>query len=83
MNNGNIGWVNDECIVSATSVSNTVTKKVSNCSMLNLRTSASYGDNIYKAVKVGTQVEYLGTENGWAKIKYDGRTLYCGSKYLK
>ena len=84
LNNGNIGWVNDECIVSVGTVSNNiVTKKVSNCSMLNLRTSASYGNNIYKAVKAGTQVEYLGTENGWAKIKYDGRTLYCGSKYLK
>ena len=63
-------------------------KTIANCSMLNLRTSASYknktkNDNIYKTVKAGTQVEYLGIENGWAKVQYEGRTLYCGKDYLK
>ena len=43
----------------------------------------SYGNNVYKAVKAGTKVEYLGIENGWAKISYEGRTLYCGKNYLK
>lgn len=62
--------------------SNVVIKTVSNCSMLNLRNSAGYGTNVYKAVSRGTQVEYLGTENGWAKIKYEGRILYCGRNYL-
>ncbi len=80
LNNGQIGWVNDECIVGKESVN---TKTISNCYWLNLRTSASYGNNIYKAVKAGTKVEYLGMESGWAKIKYDGRILYCGSSYLK
>lgn len=80
LNNGQIGWVNDECIVGKESVN---TKTVSNCWWLNLRMSASYGNNIYKAVKAGTKVEYLGMESGWAKIKYDGRILYCGSSYLK
>ena len=50
--------------------------------MLNLRTTPSYENNIYKAVNAGTQVEYIGMEKGWAKIRYEGRTLYCGSKYL-
>lgn len=58
-------------------------KTIGNCSMLNLRTSASYGNNIYKAVKAGTQVEYLGIKNGWAEIKFDGRILYCGKTFLK
>ncbi|MCI8655244.1 MAG: CHAP domain-containing protein [Clostridia bacterium] len=62
--------------------SNVVTKTVSNCSMLNLRTTAGYGNNVYKAVNAGTQVEYTGLENGWAKIKFDGKTLYCGKNYL-
>ncbi len=61
----------------------TVYKIVSNCSWLNLRTSASYGNNIYKAVKAGTKLEYLGTNNGWANVKYEGKSLYCGPKYLK
>ena len=58
-------------------------KTIGGCSMLNLRNSANYGNNIYKAVKAGTQVEYIGIQNGWAKIIYEGKTLYCGKNYLK
>lgn len=79
LDDGNIGWVNDDCIIKEQPV---VLKTVANCYWLNLRTAPSYGDNIYTAVQAGTQVEYLGMEAGWAKIKYDGRTLYCGSSYL-
>ena len=81
LENGNIGWTNDDCIVSK--VETKVYKTVVNCSWLNLRTSPSYGNNIYKSVKKGTKLEYLGTTNGWAKVKYEGKTLYCGAKYLK
>lgn len=85
LNNGAIGWVNDDCIVSNGTSNETpkTYKVVANCSWLNLRTSAGYGDNIYKAVKAGTKVEYLGLSNGWAKIKYSNKTLYCGKNYLK
>lgn len=81
LDDGNIGWVNDNCIV--TKVETTTYMTVSNCNYLNLRTSASYGNNIYKCVKAGTKVEYLGMYNGWARIKYNGKTLYCGKSYLK
>lgn len=60
-----------------------VYKTISNCYWLNLRKSTSYGNNIYKAVKAGTKVEYLGLSNGWAKIKFENRILYCGKNYLK
>lgn len=80
LDNGNIGWTNDNCIVS--SYTKTY-KTVTNCSYLNLRSKASYGDNIYTSVKAGTKLEYLGMENGWAKVVYKDKTLYCGSKYLK
>jgi hypothetical protein len=60
-----------------------VYKTISNCYWLNLRTSASYGNNIYKAVKAGTKVEYLGLVNDWAKIKFENRILYCRKNYLK
>ena len=85
LNDGAIGWVNDSCIVSETTPTETTKtyKVVANCSYLNLRTSAGYGDNIYKSVKAGTKVEYLGLSNGWAKIKYSNKTLYCGKNYLK
>ena len=81
LENGNIGWVNDDCIV--INVATSVYKTVSNCYWLNLRLSDSYGDNIYKAVKEGTKVEYLGLSNGWAKIKYENKILYTGKSYLK
>lgn len=78
LDNGNIGWVNDSCIVS-----NNVTKTVSNCSYLNLRTTSSYGENIYCSVQAGRKLEYLGMENGWAKVMFNNRELYCGASYLK
>jgi hypothetical protein len=80
LDNGNIGWVNDECIVNTTNIQY---KYVTNCYWLNLRTSPSYGNNIYTSVKVGTKVEYLGIVNGWAKIKYQNKILYCGNSYLR
>ena len=81
IDDGGLGWANDDCITGK--AENKVYKTVTNCSWLNLRTSASYGNNIYKAVKKGNKVEYLGLSNGWAKIKYDNKTLYCGKNYLK
>ena len=79
LDNGNIGWINDDCVVTAPKVE---TRKVANCWWLNLRTGSFYGNNIYTAVKAGTVVEYLGMENGWAKIRYNGQVLYCGASYL-
>ena len=81
LDDGNIGWVNDACITGiATPI---VYKTVANCSWLNLRTTPAYSNNIYKAVKAETKVEYLGLSSGWAQIKYQGRILYCGKQYLK
>ena len=79
LDNGNIGWVNDDCITEE--IPKTY-KTVTNCYWLNLRTSPNYGNNIYKSVPRGTKVEYLGMKNGWAEIIYNGKTLYCGASYL-
>ncbi len=80
LDNGNIGWVNDDCIVKEQPK---IYKTVTNCYWLNLRTTSSFGNNVYKAVKAGTKVEYIGIKNGWAEIRYDNKILYCGSQYLK
>lgn len=80
LDNGYIGWVNDECIIRE---EHKEYRTVSNCYWLNLRTTPSYGDNIYTAVEAGTRLEYLGMEDGWAKVRYDDRNLYCGEGYLK
>ena len=78
LDDGNIGWINDNCIIDE----KTDIRTIKNCYYLNLRTSASYGNNIYSVVQSGTKVEYLGEENGWAKIKYNNKILYCGKGYL-
>lgn len=59
---------------------------------LNLRTSTyvtnpdgtKYDANIYAPVKRGVAVVQIGvSKNGnWAKIKYDGKVLYCNTAYL-
>lgn len=77
---GDLGWCDGSSLTKVTP--GATYKTVGNCYWLNLRTTPSYGNNIYKAVPKGTKVEYLGMESGWAKIKYDNRTLYCGSSYL-
>lgn len=50
---------------------------------LNMRSSAGYGNNVITVLKAGTAVEYLGMSDGWAKIKYNKKTGYVGSSYLK
>lgn len=47
-----------------------------------LRSTEAYGNNIICVIPKGsTVVYYSGT--GWAKVKYNGITGYCGYKYLK
>lgn len=78
LDNGALGWINEECIIHPITY-----KVVFNCSYLNLRTSSSYGNNIYYSIQAGRELEYLGMENGWAKVKFNNQILYCGAKYLK
>lgn len=65
-----------------------VSKKytVSGCEKLNLRyfTDASVEDNVYFACKAGTELTVTGISNNgkWARISYDGHTLYCSMSYL-
>ena len=90
LNGGNIGWVNDGCIVNNQAPAQSkpvekpkVFKTIGGCKMLNLRKTSKYGNNIEMTVPAGTQVEYLGMENGWAMIGYKGYVLFCGKQFLK
>jgi hypothetical protein len=62
-----LGWV-AESDIKLQNTTTKVYKKVANCTWLNLRTAPSYGNNVYRAVRSGTVVEYLGVTNGWAKV---------------
>lgn len=50
---------------------------------LNLRNKPSYTGQVIKVMSKNAKVIYLGMEKGWAKVKYENLTGYCGSNYLK
>jgi len=60
-------------------------EQVVTLSGLNLRSSpeATGKDNIVATVSAGTTLTRTGEENGWSEIDYNGRTLYCASKFLQ
>ena len=76
LNNGNIGWVNDSCIVGG--VAGTVTKTVVAKSGLNVR-NAPDGTRI-GGLTNGTKVTVYETSNGWSRI---GNGKWVSSQYLK
>jgi len=78
-----VGWVAEADIKLQPTATDKVYKKIAYCTWLNLRKEPKYGNNVYKAVRSGTVVEYLGVTNGWAKVNYNGVIVYCGSSYLK
>lgn len=50
---------------------------------LNLRTSPKKTDsNKAMSVEQGTELIYVGEENGWAKVYYQGQYYYCSKAYL-
>jgi TP901 family phage tail tape measure protein len=50
---------------------------------LNLRSQPSYDGKVITVMPKGARVEYLGMENGWAKIKYNGKVGYAGKNYIE
>jgi len=52
-------------------------------SSLNMRKSPAYGNNVMSSIPKDAKVQYIGMEQGWAKVKYNGKTGYVGAKYLK
>jgi peptidoglycan hydrolase-like protein with peptidoglycan-binding domain len=49
---------------------------------LNFRSSAKTGNNVISVLPKGTKVEYLGVKDGWAHVKYKGKTGYVGKSYI-
>ncbi|MBQ2956958.1 MAG: SpoIID/LytB domain-containing protein [Clostridia bacterium] len=53
-----------------------------NSSRLNLRSQASTASSVITALKNGTEVIVLSTENGWSRVQTDGLVGYVKSSYL-
>ncbi len=58
------------------------TKKVANCSVLNVRNGAGTKYKIVKTIKKGTKVTIYKTSGDWSKIS-SSKEEWCSSKYLK
>jgi hypothetical protein len=52
-------------------------------SALSLRSQPKFGNNVMLTIPKGTEVEYLGMDSGWAKVKYKGKTGFAGKNYLQ
>ena len=83
LNNGNIGWTNDSCIVSG---GNTPTPQptyktgvVKVNTSLNVRSGPSTGYNVVGSLSNGTQVTVYEEKNGWARI---GDSKWVSAQYL-
>lgn len=49
---------------------------------IELRTGAGRAYRIYKTVEANTEVELISIIGDWAKIKFEGRILYCPKFYI-
>ncbi len=81
--NGKSGWVSSEYI--STNISNTnqsTNKKIVNADTLNMRSGASTSYRVIAKLSKGNIVELISENNGWSKVKYDGRLGYVSSEFL-
>ncbi|MEH7461524.1 glucosaminidase domain-containing protein [Bacillus thuringiensis] len=56
---------------------------VVNASLLNVRQSPSTSASIVARLKNGESVSVIGKENGWAKVRVDGKEGYASLQFLK
>lgn len=57
-------------------------KKYQTTDNLNLRTGASIKHKRILTIPKGKTVNYIGSKNGWYKVKYGSKTGYVSAKYL-
>ena len=56
--------------------------KVTSSSRLNVRKSPSTSAAVLGTFESGQQIEVVSISNGWAKVKYNGKTGYVSDKYI-
>lgn len=88
--NGKTGYVSSKYIKvtkvtttksSAKTSSNTITYRTTEA--LNMRTGASATKKLILTIPKGKSVSYISKSGTWYKVKYNGKTGYVSSKYLK
>lgn len=56
--------------------------RVTSSSRLNVRKSASTSSTVLGTFNSGQEIEVLSVSNGWAKVKFNGKTGYVSEKYI-
>lgn len=56
--------------------------RVTSSSRLNVRKSASTSAMVLGTFNSGQEIEVLSVSNGWAKVKFNGKTGYVSEKYI-
>lgn len=56
--------------------------RVTSSSRLNVRKSASTSATVLGTFNSGQEIEVLSVSNGWAKVKFNGKTGYVSEKYI-
>lgn len=56
--------------------------RVTSSSRLNVRKSASTSATVLGTFNSGQEIEVLSVSNGWAKVKFKGKTGYVSEKYI-
>ncbi len=56
--------------------------RVTSSSRLNVRKSASTSATVLGTFNSGQEIEVLSVGNGWAKVKFNGKTGYVSEKYI-
>ena len=74
-------WVSSKYL-SKTKTTSYKTKKVANCSTLNVRSGAGTKYKVVRTIKKGTKVTIYKTSGDWSKIS-SSKEEWCSNKYLK
>ncbi len=82
---GKTGWSSAKYIKINNNESNTGSQniKVVNVDILNMRSGPSTSYRVIKMLNKDNKVEVISENNGWSKIKSDGRLGYVASRYIE
>ena len=72
------GYISSKAVKSI----NASTKTKTTTGNVYLRSTADYGNNVICVIPKGAKVTYY-SGTGWAKVNYNGKTGYCGYRFLK
>ena len=86
--NGSTCWIYKDYLKKATAATSTTTSGgtkyvVYNCTLLNARSSAAFGNNIVTTIPAGTVLTVTATSGDWSAATYNGQQIWVNNAYIK